>query len=256
MGKLHELLAVEGDLEGVNKSVLEEAKHTLKGKPDHFLGSVKTYRPLSDGDPDLVAPEFKEMVTTVHDKLNYVWEHVVRYLDAVLQKETTNQSARADIVLSDGRTLVKDVPATFLLGLESKIKQWKDVLQDIPTLAPGISWKKDASSGEHVYVTEHPEETRRTRKTVQHKILVNPSKEHPAQVEKWTEDVPIGVFTKTTTCGMLSSAEKSTLLGRLDELSRAVKQARQRANCAEAVNDRVGQSLIDFVMKGSATSDT
>jgi hypothetical protein len=248
--KLHEVLAVEGELEGVNKSVLDEAKHTFKAKPDHFLGSIKTYSPFDANDQDVMAPEYKEMVTTIGDKLAYVFEHVARYLDAVAQKEATNQTARADIVLGDGRVLAKDIPATFLLGLETKIKQWKEVCQEIPTLAPGLSWKKDEARGKGVYVAEHPEETRRTKKTVKSKVLYDATKEHPAQIEKWAEDIPVGKFVTQRWCGMLSPADKSALLARLDELGRAVKQARQRANCAEIVDVKIGKTLFDFLANG------
>lgn len=80
--------------------------------------------------------EHKEMVTTVHDKLDYMLnQHIVPYLDAVLQKERANQDAKADIVV-DGIVLAKDVPATFLLGLEEKLKRVHEVLDKIPTLAP------------------------------------------------------------------------------------------------------------------------
>ena len=37
MAKLHEVLAVEGELEGVNKSTIDEGKHTFKNKADHFI---------------------------------------------------------------------------------------------------------------------------------------------------------------------------------------------------------------------------
>lgn len=246
--KLHEVLAVEAELEGVNKSTLEEGKHTFKGKPDHFQGFIKSYYPSNEDDPDRMAPEHKEMVTTVGDKLAYIFQHVVRYLDAVLQKEATNQTAKADLVLADGTVLAENVPATFLLGLETKIKQWREVFMEIPTLAPGISWKKDESRGKGIYVAEHPVETRRTKKVIQHKVLVEPTKEHPAQIEKWSEDVVIGKFVTQTWCGMISPAEKSALLARLDELGRATKQARQRANCAEVVKVNVGKALAKYLL--------
>jgi hypothetical protein len=250
--KLHEVLAVEGELEGVNKATLQEATHTFKAKADHFLGHVKSYQAFNDDDADRLAPENKETVTSVSDKLGYVFGHISRYLDAVYQKERTNQTAKADIVLQDGTVLATDVPATFLLGLETKIRQWREMLMEIPTLAPGIAWKKDESRGKGTYVTEHPVETRRTKKTVQHKILVEATQHHPAQIEKWNEDVAIGKFITTTWCTMFSPAEKSAVLARVDELARAVKQARQRANCAEVVKGNIGETLAKFILGAQA----
>jgi len=82
--------------------------------------------------------EQKEMTTTVHDKLEYMFGSVAEWLDAVLQKERTNQEARADIILPDGSALATDIPATFLLGMESKLKELREVFLATPTLQPGI----------------------------------------------------------------------------------------------------------------------
>jgi hypothetical protein len=232
----------------VNKATLVEGTHTFKAKADLFLGHVKSYVTFNEDDQDKLAPEHKELVTTVGDKLKYVFEHVTRYLDVVLQKEATNQTAKADLVLSDGTVLAENVPATFLLGLETKIKQWREMAMEIPTLAPGIAWKKDESKGKGVYVAEHVLETRRTKKMVQHKILVEATKEHPAQVEKWNEDVAIGKFITQAWCSMWSPAEKSAFLSKIDELGRAVKQARQRANCAEVVQVKIGKTIAKYLL--------
>jgi hypothetical protein len=173
----------------------------------------------------------------------------VKYLDAVLQKESTNQSAKADLIV-DGKTIAKDIPATFLLGLETKIKMWKQMLEAVPTLQPGLAWAHDEVLGRHVYATKNPEELAKTKKTLRYQIMVPATDKHPAQVEKWNEDVPVGKYIIRKWCGMLSPAEKSDLLARLDKLSHGVKQARQRANCQEVVPINIGQSLIDFLMNG------
>ena len=39
-GKLHELLAVEGDLGGASKKLMVEAANTFSKKTDHFMGST------------------------------------------------------------------------------------------------------------------------------------------------------------------------------------------------------------------------
>ena len=46
MSKLHEVLAVEGELEGAYKKITEEAKVTFDKKAAHFMGVVKKYEPL------------------------------------------------------------------------------------------------------------------------------------------------------------------------------------------------------------------
>ena len=81
-----------------------------------------------------------------------------------------------------------------------------------------------------------------------HKVLVEPTKEHPAQIEKWADDVKIGRITDTTWCSMYSPAEKSALIGRIQELLAAVKQARQRANCQEVVDVKIANSLVQYIL--------
>lgn len=246
MAKLHEVLAVESELAGTDQRIREETSHTFKQKADHFIGWNKHYEPL-DEDGEQVPDEHHELVTTVHSKLRYMFEHVARYLDAVYQKEATNQVAKADVVIGE-KTILKDVPATFLLGLETKLKHLRSVLDTVPTLPPGVEVKLDPSQGDHVYAAVHDVSRRKTRKEVCHKILVQPTEHHPAQIEKWTEDVPVGWTHQKMWFGMLSPSEKSELLGRVDELARAVKQARQRANCTEVVKQKVAKPLIDFIM--------
>lgn len=245
MPKLHELLAVEGDLDGTYKKVLEEAKNTFAKKPAHFFGRHKKLEMFDENAPE--APdEFQEMVTTVHDKLGYVASHVVRYLDAVLQKEKTNQMATGDIVV-DGTVIAKDLPATFLLGLETRLKAVRAMYEAAPTLPPGMKWEKDSNRGEHVFVMANPEEKFKTAKTFKHKVLYEATDKHPAQIEKWEEVENVGKYITETWSGMISTAGKSSLLGRIDKLIRAVKKARQRANTEEVVEISIGKELIDFI---------
>jgi len=253
MSKLHELLAVEGDLEGSYKKILEEAKVTFSKKADHFFGF---FRKCNMYDEDIAAPpdEFKEMDTTVQAKLNYAEDFITRYLDAVLQKEKTNQGAISDLIV-DGVAIGKDLPATFLLGLETRLKAVRGMYELTPTLPPGVKWAKDESRGEHVYVTEHPEEKPKGAKTFMHKVLVpaqfpkegEGGQSLPAQIEKWEETKNVGMYVKTIWSGMISPAEKSAILGRIDKLIRAVKKARQRANSTEVVKITIGKEIFDFI---------
>ena len=66
--KLHELLAVESDLEGNSKLVIDEAIVTFSKKPDHFEKFVRKYEPSVEGEPDQPT-EYKEITTTVGQKL-------------------------------------------------------------------------------------------------------------------------------------------------------------------------------------------
>ena len=147
----------------------------------------------------------------------------------------------------DGEVLVRDVPATFLLGLETRLKKLRTVFENIPTLDPSLKWDEDPSTGEGVYVSQ-TKTSLKTEKTVQHKVLYDATPEHPAQIEKWNEDTPVGRIETIQRSGMLSVRRKSQLLGRVDQLIMAVKKARQRANTVDVVDRKIGQDLMNFVL--------
>lgn len=245
MAKLHEILAVEGDLEATAKKITNEAINTFSKKPEHFVEMQRDLKMFDDDRQRENTSERKEMVTTVADKLKYVRGSVGRYLNAFATKEATNQVAKADLVVN-GETLLESVPATVLLGLESKLKHLRAMYETIPTLQPGIRWDHEPTI-ENVYVQAKPEERFKTEKTLKYKILHEATKEHPAQIETWYSDDPVGQITVQHWCGMLSPAEKSQLLRRLDELIRATKKARQRANTADVVDLEIGDLVFDYI---------
>ena len=251
---LHELLAVEADAEGVAKRVTDETKHTFKERQTHFQGAHRTLKLFNqvNGDEAATAAAEKveeqhlEMVTTVHAKLEYALSQILPFYDVVLRKEATNQDAFADLIVGDV-TIAEKLPATFLLGLEKKLKMLREVYEQIPTLAPGIKWELDSTIGKNVYRMSAPEVRAKTTKTFKHQILVAPTDKHPAQIEKWEETVNIGAYTKETWSSAMTVTEKSALLGRIDDLIVAAKQARQRANMAAVRKVNVSEALIKFI---------
>jgi regulator of sigma D len=249
MGKQHELLAVEGDLQGTAKKVVDEAIQTFSKRADHFQGHIKTLTMFDEARQETEGgvTERKELVSTVDDKLKYVFGHIVNYYDAVLQKESTNQKAVADLTL-DGKVIGKDLPATFLLGLETKLKSIRAMLEAIPTLPPGIAWELDATAKGGVYKTTHPITTYKTEKRIQHKVMYEATENHPAQIQAWNEDEKIGKYNTEQSSGMLTTAEKSARLAKVDRLIQAVKKARQRANNIEVVKANIGKTLTDYIM--------
>ena len=250
--KLHELIAVEGDLQGTTKKILEETATTFDKKPDHFQASRREVKMIAD-TPEAQAEQLVEssaMSTTVEMKLAHLSGIVTRYYDAVLQKELTNQTAKADLVL-DGKTLAKDVPATFLLGMEDKLKALRAVYDTIPTLAPGKTWVPDVGyQFANVFVANDDEVRTRTKKIPKAIVLYEATKEHPAQVKELIEDVTVGTIITRQWSGMVTPGTKSDYLARIDKLIRACKKARQRANSAEVVKRTIGRDLFAFINDG------
>lgn len=164
------------------------------------------------------------------------------------QKEATNQSAQADIVLPNGTVLIKNVPATLLLGFETKLTKLREMYDAIPTLQPGVEWVEDPqASMQGVYKATKDEMGLKTEKDFNFRILVKPTPEHPAQVEKWTADKPVGEYKRVRISGMLTPKQKSDLLGRLDTLIGSIKKARMRANTQEVKDFSIGKVIFDYL---------
>ena len=258
MGKLHELLAVETDVKGAFLSTMKETIKTFQKKVSIFQGSEKVLQtPTSDGSVEKEVVARQELTDTVVSKLEYQSDFIIRFLDIYLQKESANQEAKA-IIQIDGKDFLGALPATFLLGMESLLKQIRMVYQSIPTLEQGIKWEKDSLLGKNIYRKVHPDEANKTAKTFQHKVLVpamfpkegEGGTSLPAQIEKWEETIVIGKYSTESHSGMISSAQKSQLLGNIDKLSVAVKKARQRANCQEIKKIKIGKEIINFIHNG------
>lgn len=210
---------------------------------------MKTFTPDEENSKWATPDESMELETTVGDKLDYINKHLIRYWDLLLQKETANQNARSDVVVNE-EVLIKDAPVGFLLGMEHRLRRFREVLVAIPTLTPNIKWVKDLEQNAdgRIYRLGKPVERVRTAKTVQHRVLYEATEHHPAQVDRWDDQIRVGVYQEMEWSGALSPGQKSKVLGRLDKLIRAVKTARMRANTQQVGNVQVASKMLDFIM--------
>lgn len=242
MGKLHEILAVEGDLKEKSEKLIREATDTFTKRDAHFLSYFKSYK--ADREDELPTPEEnKAMVETVRGKLKYVANSLEKYIDTVFSKESGNIVAKADIILPSGEALLVAVPAAVLLTLENKFKGWRQMYEAIPTLSPGEDWKLDSKTG--TYSVE--EYKVRTAKVFKNHVKVAATEKHPAQVELYQQDERVGLTHTVKHSSMLSPKEKSDILTNVDTLILATKQARMRANMADAPNGKIGEKLLSFI---------
>ncbi len=250
MTKLHEILAVEAGLKKTARDMLAEGQHTFEKRGEHFAGHIKTYTNSVEGDPweaEVGVTERHELVTTVRDKLNYIFQHIVRHINCMVTKDSTNQNAKADIVVG-GAVLVKDVPVTSLLSIEDEINRWRNVIASVPTLAPGKEWVPASDLGENIFKLKYGEKKVRARKTLHNHPVAAATKEHPAQVQVYSEESPVGFYTTERISGAITPAAKSVMLAKVDTLFRAVKQARQRANNADVTQIRIADKLVGFIL--------
>jgi hypothetical protein len=241
--QLHQLLPAETDLQAKLKKIFSETVGVF-GKKERFSGHTRRLKMFDEARAAEETVEVQEITTTVRDKLRYVGTHAIQYWDAFYQKERTNQDARADIVV-EGQVIASDIPATALLGFETRLRDLRDVYQTVPTLAPGIKWVP--VEGSDTFRSDTPDDRMKTEKSLKFEIVTGATKEHKAQYEKWSADAAIGKYSTEYTSGMITPERKHQLLDRIEKLIIAVKQARQRANSTEVVSVKIGQAFYDSI---------
>jgi len=251
MARLHELLAVEQELKGRKEKALSQASEMFQKQPQVFQGGIKTLEMFDESrsNEEAAGEECTEVVSSVNDILNESFSDVKSFWDGRLQKETTNQLAVADIIV-DGQKLAENVPVTFLLSMEDELKEIRKVIEKAPVLNAAVSWEKDEQKGEYFWKASQPVVRNKTEQTIRHKILV-PAKDnggHPAQVQAWNENVPVGRYTTITWSGMIPQNEKRRMLTKVSALLNAVKKARQRANCQEVEDRHIGEKLLGYIL--------
>jgi hypothetical protein len=242
MGKLHELLAVESDLKSKAQSELGRIKGLFTSGAERLTGLTRTYQPLREDGQDF-PDEVVEMATTAPNELARLRHMFGSWLDVAVQKEATNATTSANVIV-DSKTILSDLPAPALLNLEAKLADLRKAYEVIPTIDPARQWTWDTGLGCYVSAIERQHRTQKLQEPI---TLAEATKEHPAQAQLVTRDVIIGTLSTTIHSGALSVTEKRARLDRLDELARAVKQARQRANCAEVKPLSVADKIFDFI---------
>lgn len=246
MAKLHELIAVCSNLNGQAAAAMADLKNTFEKKRHHFMKKLVTFLPNTEGASP-VTEEQLDLQTTVGNELTWVSKFMNKAIDASFQVAVGNTSAMADVVLEDGTIIVKNIPATALLELEKRLNEISDLVKAIPTLDPAKGFKPAPDQGPGVYVAR-PEERIRTKKSKEVLMLAPATEKHPAQVQVYDVDAPVGVITTQEWSGLITPAEKSNMLDRLENLLRAVKRARSRANeTVVDANNKIGDTLTSYI---------
>jgi hypothetical protein len=250
MPKIHELIPVEADKSAIANALVDEAINTFSKKPEHFIGQARRVQMFAEDRQAENTSDRKELVETVESKLEHVWSNgLADAIDVTVTKENSNTSdeARADVVVN-GKTILSNVPAIALLALEKKLGVLKGLYAAIPTLDTNFAWVEDETATlPGTLRTEVPQEAYKTEKTLEYKVLYEATKEHPAQIEKYSVDRNVGKIITDRISGMVTPAEKARLLGRISTLATAVKEARQRANMANVQPLNVANDIREFI---------
>ena len=241
MTKLSQILAVEKGVKSRALAELSELHHASQKAP-LWGGITRTYEPKDD-EGDRLPAEFTQVQLNADAHLTAAAATLTRLFDVVATKDRANTGATADVVI-DGTALLARVPVTYLLFLEKQLTDLRTFVGEIPVLDAATTWSFDETAG--VWQTA-PVGTTRSSKVPRNHVLAEATKEHPAQVNVWTEDVIVGTWTTRKLSGGLPATRKATLLARVDALGEAVKFAREEANTAEVQDEHVGKRVFDYL---------
>ena len=241
MTKLNQIVAVVNGKKTEAQKALTEIYRKCSLN-DLFSGLSRTYRPKNDGD-EVLPPEGRMVQYNVTEALKEFKESLGGLLDVVATQDFANGEARADVVV-DSKVVLSDVPVTYLLFLEKQLVDLHTFVSKLPVLDSGEKWEFDPNQDHYTSATST---TNRTKKVLQHKILVEATDKHPAQVEKWQEDITVGYWDITKFSGAMPVKEKKELVSKVKQLQDAVKFARETANQLEIKQVKVADKLFDYL---------
>lgn len=247
MPKLNQIIAVANGKKSQAQSELTRVHHALQ-KSDIMAGISRSYRP-KDEEGERLPPESKQVQFTAAQGIRDACRALLELFDVVATQDATNCMAKANVVVN-GQTVLADVPVTHLLFLEKQLVDLHTFVDKLPTLDPAERWTYDPASG--VYRTE-PFETTRTKKVPKNHVKYEATKEHPAQVEVFYEDVIVGTWSTTKFSGAVPADEKRAMLDRVRKLQEAVKFAREEANNNEVKDAKTGKAVLEYIFQTSAS---
>lgn len=246
--KLHEILAIEKTQLTQFTTLVTDTLNKF-GRDHYFKGWVKSLKMIQDSPEneavEKAGSETKDVVTTVGETLEYLFDNWARYEDTQIRKNVTNQKATTNLPIGD--TVIDDVPVDELMGLETRLTKIREIFQHIPTLDASREWQK-STVREGVWIASRPDVTTKTERVITPVVLYEATKEHPAQIEKISKDEVVGTFTTVTFSGTITSLQKANALKRIDDLISEVKKARMRANTVNVVEKKIGQILADYLL--------
>lgn len=243
--QLHQVVAVVGGQKKRTQTELT-AIHRLSKVQGLFGGMVKTYQPYDDDDvvlPDestKLQQHVKTQTDAVQSLLGALWQ-------VVATQDLTNCGATADVVL-DGVAVIQ-LPVTTLMWLEKQVGDLIAYVSDLPVLADDKDWTRNTMEGR--WETDIVK-TIKTKKTVKTHVQYEATKDHPAQVHTYNEDVPAGEWSTKHLSGAIPRSDHKAMMVRAVELQTAIRKARELANEQQIEEaPQFAGALLSYVFNGN-----
>jgi hypothetical protein len=212
---------------------------------DALSGLSRTYKPR-DEEGETYPDQTALVQLTVDGILSDHLTRLGRWMDLEGTMAVTNQVARASVVVDD-RVILEDVPGTYLIWLEKRLTELRSVITGLPTLDPSEQWVYDPNVD--VWRSEATV-TQRTEKVPKNHVLSEATKEHPANVQVYMQDVVVGEWTSCRFSGAIPATTRREMVERCDTLIAAVKVAREEANSTTVDDFHPSESVFAFIREG------
>lgn len=239
--KLNQIIAVEKGAKTKSFAAITDAHQVLQ-KPAVLAGISRTYQP-ADEDGEQYPPESTKVQVKAEELARDVAAALVELFDVTATKDWANAEATADVEV-DGEVIVAAAPVTYLLFLEKQLVDLHTFVKKLPVLDPSESWTFDQASD--CFATDQVQTTK-TKKVPRNHVKAEATKEHPAQVEVYYEDIVVGHWRTVKFSGAVTAQRANELLERVEKLQRSVKFAREEANGREVDKREVHKQVFDFL---------
>jgi hypothetical protein len=239
--KLNQVIAIEKGAKSRAVQELSQSASTLQ-KTALLSGIARTYQPR-DEEGEQFPPESTRVQIKVEEVIHKTRDTLVKLFDVVATKDWANCKAKADVVV-DGKILLEQIPATYLLFLEKQLAEIHAFVKKLPALDASERWVFDPSAD--CWATE-PMQTTKTKKIPRNHVKAEATDKHPAQVEVYYEDVIIGNWRTIKFSGALPAQRINDLLERIEKLQEAVKFAREEANSLEVTEQKIATKVFDYL---------
>lgn len=239
--KLHQINALVAGAKPRAQRTLTDAHHALQKAPV-LSGISRTYRPRDD-EGEQLPPESTRVQVVAARTIADMTAELGRLFDLQLTQDAGNTEARSDVVV-DGTVVLADVPVTYLLWLDKQLTDLRTFVDKLPALDPSETWTWDEARN---CWASAPVETVRSKKVPRNHVLAEATEKHPAQVQVFNEDVPVGNWTTVKLSGALPPAQIREYRSRITRLQDAVKVAREQANSVEVTDRAAGGAVLGFV---------